>query len=89
MSDGTILVDASRLNASEHLLRWMLGLAVGGDIAIAQLLVVEGTLSTWLANGTAVASNRAATAEKMNSVMTWVRSAYGFFADGMYPCPDE
>ncbi len=87
ITDGTIVVDATRLGESDHLRRWMLGLAIGGNLDMARTLVVDGTLSEWFANGMAVSSNRAATAELLEFVMTWVQSSYGFFAEGIDPCP--
>jgi len=87
MSDGTIFVDGSRVLDIHPLQRLVLSMAVGGDLDMAWSLVIDGTLSTWFANGVAVSLNTAATEERLELVTSWVGSAYGFFAEGPDPCP--
>lgn len=87
MTDGTIRFDASRLTNLPPLENLALGQAIGGDVELGFEFVVFGTLSAWIADGVASSSNRAATEERLELVAEWVDHAYGFFADGIDPCP--
>lgn len=87
MADGSIQID-DRLRADlDPLENLALGQAIGGDLALGFQFVVFGTLSEWIAEGTATSSNRVATEERLELVADWVDHAYGFFAEGIDPCP--
>jgi hypothetical protein len=86
LGDGTIRVDRDRLTDSDPILDWVLGAALGGDLQAAWPLVIDGTLLTWLAEGVATSSD-SETAERSKLIEPWTQSAYGFFAEGIDPCP--
>jgi hypothetical protein len=81
---GMIRVDDTAIAADEPF--ELLDAARQGDVGAAWTLVVDGPLARWVAQGAAT-SDDPGLADDIASVMDWMLSTYGLFADGMAPCP--
>jgi hypothetical protein len=84
LTAGGISVDDTALAADEPF--ELLDAARAGDIGAAWALVVDGALARWVAEGAATSADPGL-ASDIGSVMDWMLSTYGLFAEGIAPCP--
>lgn len=85
--NGDIVLDRERIRERGTVPEWVLDLVGGGDVAAAWTLVIDGVLTAWIVDGTATASDRPLTEQRLAVVAWWVRTTYALFADGLAPCP--
>ncbi len=87
--DGTIVIDDSRLTEADPIDQ--LAAARAGDLDAAWLLVIDGSLARWVADGSATSTRVTDRAADMgvdlDQVMRWQTTSYGLFAEGPWDCP--
>jgi hypothetical protein len=83
--DGTILIDDERLTEADPIDQ--LAVARAGDLDAARLLVIDDSLSRWVADGAATTSRETDLGVDLDRVMRWTLTSYGLFAEGPWDCP--
>ncbi len=85
LADGTIVVDDASLTEADPIDQ--LAAARAGDLDAAWLLVIDGSLARWVADGIATTSRETDLGGDMEQVMRWQETSFGLFAEGPWDCP--
>ncbi|HYN33713.1 MAG TPA: hypothetical protein VES40_13890 [Ilumatobacteraceae bacterium] len=85
LADGTIVIDEGRLTEADPIDQ--LAAARAGDLDAAWLLVIDGSLATWVAEGIADSTRETDLGVDMDRVIRWQTTSYGLFAEGPWACP--
>ena len=82
---GSIAVDDATIGADDSSTR--LDAARSGDRSAALSLVLDGSITRWLAQGAVDSANSDQLAGRLLTVDLWVGTVYGLFATLPLPCP--
>ena len=82
LMDGSLFVDEALFAPDDRIDQ--LAAAREGNFDAAWLLVIDGTLSRWIADG--LATSREISLGEVDEIVYWMLTSYGLFAEGPWSC---